>query len=82
MKMLMKITLFCWNCIENKNHHSLQVAIDIGPEERHCGLSYVALSRVRSLGGLMLMDFSCHRLMQIGQKEAMIVRRRREADIF
>lgn len=39
-----------------------QAVVDIGPQERSPGLSYVALSRVKSLAGLLLHPFSFKRV--------------------
>jgi hypothetical protein len=59
-----------------------QVVINFGDRENSCGISYVAISRVKKLSGLMLMDFPKKRLTEKVKTNAMIIRNQREKEIY
>jgi hypothetical protein len=59
-----------------------QAVIDIGPKEFALGLTYVGLSRVKSLDGLLLKPFSYQRLLMIKSKPEMMLRKTFEKSVF
>lgn len=52
-----------------------QAVVDIGPSEFALGMTYVALSRVRTLQGLYLEPFSYNRLKKINEKKGLLEKR-------
>lgn len=52
-----------------------QVFVDIGETERSAGLAYTALSRAKSLQGILLEPFPSARLLGLNERHVMFKRR-------
>lgn len=55
-----------------------QAWLDLGPSERSLGMSYVALSRVRSLDSLLIEPLTFDRLIAIGRAKNLQIRKKEE----
>ena len=55
-----------------------QAWLDLGPSERSLGMSYVALSRVRSLDSLLIEPLTFDRLKAIGRAKNLQIRKKEE----